>query len=571
MDEESSLTNPAFRKSKLTLYLWWALNVAIVVFVFLAFLMSTLAYSHSKNLANHFNNSFYEQQGGLIENKYKVGRSYNIKRGSITSFCDERNIELCEGLGPIWGRPFATRDAWSPAIQASIAQLSHLVSLYVHVVESDHNTLRASFVDTNSAYPMAINGTATLSLASPVTSIHARATNDQTTAVVMYTNANETYLQTVSVTAVGGQVTWSGTSIPLFHIHDPTQNGTLVRDIAVAGNWIIVSYGYYDQGAKYEVYVLDNTAPGRLRLLTGVPHWTFGLQVVEILATRYLGDGYIIQSNANSAALGKIDFNGNTISMIATASFFVHFRSLTITQLEGDLVLFVGSQVEFVDTPLTISMLLQWSNVTNTLRAHWPTNLLANHDHLLVGDQVSVCYHPPTSFEPFGGIFFTYVDALTRRAKIARARPVWTDDNVHVLPSPSLDISSHQYGRFNSWLAPQVHCPVGGNRGLLLIVVQDLLSNFNSFVWSGGYRYAGLAQEHGAAGATLDVIRAGISTGYERLIPGFTYYAWNNGTIAPFTSIAELFTPNGYPFPIGTALSENKLHLEPEAFERFSV
>ena len=58
--------------------------------------------------------------------------------------------------------------------------------------------------------------------------------------------------------------------------------------------------------------------------------------------------------------------------------------------------------------------------------------------------------------EPYGGIFFTYIEARSQRAKIVRARPVWTDNNLHLLPSPALDISAHRYGRFRSWLVPTI-------------------------------------------------------------------------------------------------------------------
>jgi len=571
MDETSSLTNPSFQKTRLTLYLWWGLNISIVIFVFLAFLFSTLSYVNSNNLAKNVNDTFISQQGGLIENTYNVSTVWSVRKGSVVSFCGRANAELCEGLGPLWSRPFFSHDSWTPAILGSIAQLTPAVSVYLHVVESDHLTLRVSYVDTG-LYP-AVNHTALLTLKSPVSSIHARATSHPDTAVIMYTTANETFIQAVWVTSDGG-IKFAPKAYDLFPNHSPNENGTLVRNIAAVGTWTLVSYAYWGEGAKYEVFTVDPTnADYGLTQLTGLPAWSFGLRIEEIVDTLYLGNGFILQATANLASYGLVDFNAKIIHALAQADYFARFHSLSLTQLEGDMVLFVGTQVDFVDQPLTLSMIVQWSNNSNapSLKPHIPTNLLGTNNHIIVNDVVSVCYHPPSSYEPFGGIFFSYVDGLSRKAKIARARPTLTNGNLHVLPSPPLDVSSHQYGRYQSWLTPRLVCPVGTGPSHVLIVLQDFNSAFNTFVWAGGYRFAGIAQAAATAGKGVDVVRQGISTANERFTPGFTYYAWNDGTLAPFTSFAELFTPNGYPYPIGTAIGEEKLHLELEAFDRLGT
>jgi hypothetical protein len=320
--------------------------------------------------------------------------------------------------------------------------------------------------------------------------------------------------------------------------------------------------------------VYDNTQPSKLRQLP-TKGGNFGISVVDTLVAHYLGNGYILYSNANQAAMGKITFdNANpTIVSVGTADYYVHFNSLQIHGVGtpqasgGGQLIFVGSQVAFVDTPLTVSMFVQWSPTTPFLTVHQPTNLLGNQEHEPYFGQVSVCYQQPTPYEPYGGIFYSYVDALSQRAKLVRARPTYTDFNLHLLPSPALDISAHKYGRFRSWLTPTIRCNIATSPGHVLIAVQDFLPVFNTFTWHGGYRYAGLAQSSASASATISVVRSGISAGYEKLTPGFTYYVWNNGTIAPFTSIFELFTPNGYPFPIGTAITPDQIHIEPEAFD----
>jgi hypothetical protein len=570
MDEDSSLTNPGMRKKSPVLYLWWALNVFIVIFVFLAFLMSTLSYTHSLNLANQVNNSYYTTQGGLIERTYTVAPSYAVKRGSVASFCGADNLQLCEGLGPVWNRPFFATESWSPAIATSIAQLTPSVSVYFHVVDADHTTLRATFIDTSSANPPSVKNTATLTLTSAVTSLHARPTSDPTVAAVMYTTHNETYLHTVTVTAAG-TVLFSPLAVDLFHIYDPNQNGTLHRELATVETWLLVTYGYEDNGASYSVFTVDpSNAQTKLRSET-LNRGSFGIPVVDTLATVYLGDGYILQSNAYTLQLGKVDFNAKAIQSLGSADMMAHFRFLQLHLFHNNSVLAVGTQTLFVDVPRTLTVFIEWSPTAPFLRTHVPTNLLGTQNHRPQNFLISLCYLPPHPEEPYGGVFFSYLDSISNRAKIARSRPVWSNNDLHLLPSPSLDISSHRYNRFdNQWTAPPtLTCNVGTGNEHVLVTLQDFTSSFNTFVWAGGYRYAGIAQDNVGEGKELDIVRAGISSKHERLIPGFSYYMWNNGTIAPYTSFHELFTPNGFPMPIGTAISNSQLHLEQEAFDRF--
>ena len=73
--------------------------------------------------------------------------------------------------------------------------------------------------------------------------------------------------------------------------------------------------------------------------------------------------------------------------------------------------------------------------------------------------------------------------------------------------------------------------PIGTGANHVLVTLQDFRSSFNTFTWAGGYRYAGVAQNQEAAGKEVDVIRAGISSAHDRLIPGFSYYGNNIITV----------------------------------------
>jgi hypothetical protein len=570
MDEDSSLTNPGYRKSSssITLILWWALNIGIVVFVFLAFLMSTLSYAHGKDFANQVNNSFITQQGGLIEKTYNVAPAWTVKKGSVASFCGHDNTQLCEGLGPNWNRPFYATSSWSPAVSVSVAQLSLYASVYFHVVDADHNTLRATYIESSAAAPPTTKGTASITQAGPVTSIHARPTGTANVAVVMYTTHNQTFLQAVTVTN-DGNVTFNPNAITLFNDYNPIENGTLHRDIAIAESWILITHAYDTEAPLYQVYVVD---PGQLSGLRPITPQSisFGLFIWEAIATEYLGQGFIVQATSNAIALAQIDFVAATIKPLKYAELFVILRFLQIHALANNSLLLVGTQTDYVDDPLSMTLFVEWYTAQPYLRTHVPTNLLGNQFHRLQNYYVSLCYLPPSDLEPYGGIFFTYLDGFSNRAKIARARPVWSNDDLHLLPSPSLDISSHRYNRFNSTYtaAPHLTCPIGTGANHVLVTLQDFRSSFNTFTWAGGYRYAGVAQNQEAAGKEVDVIRAGISSAHDRLIPGFSYYVWNNGTLAPFTSYHELWSPNGFALEIGTAISTHQLHLEPEAFDR---
>jgi len=410
-----------------------------------------------------------------------------------------------------------------------------------------------------------------------VTSIHGRPTSVTNIGVVMYTTHNQTFLQTVTVNPQNGGVTFSQAWVTLFETHDPLHNGTLHRNIAIVESWILITYAYEGEGANYEVYTIDTTQSATLLRKLNFVKGSFGIVAIDTIATDYLGNGYIMQANGNSVSMGKIDLNAVTITAAASLDLDVHFNFLQIYSYHNNSVLFVGTQTLWVDEPRTLSLFVEWYTAAPFLRSHFPTNLLATQNTRIQNFQVSLCYLPSNPQEPYGGIFFTYVDAQSDRAKIVRARPVWTNDNLHLLPSPSLDISSHRYDRFHngpviSYVAsPHVTCPIGTGSDHVLVTLQDFTSSFNTFSWAGGYRYAGIAEAAATEGKDLDIIRAGISQGHERLVPGFAYYMFNNGSLAPFTSIHELFTSTGFSYPIGTALTDRQLHIEPEAFDRLGT
>lgn len=245
-------------------------------------------------------------------------------------------------------------------------------------------------------------------------------------------------------------------------------------------------------------------------------------------------------------------------------------------------------------------MVLEWSTQTPYITAFSPSNLLATEDQNLLEFRLHSCYVPSSTNvrlplkttwpniiqEPKGELFFTYTDTVTNRARIVRAKVANIGQQVQLLPSPPLDISTFDYHKYGHSVPPLVACPgqsVNGGPGAVLVAYQYLGTFLNSFVWEGGYRYAGIAQENFTANtkgtppppfqlafnitADLLVVREGISAGHSNLQVGFSYYMHNSGRLYPYTSLVELFTPNSFVHRVGVAISETQLLLDPYVFE----
>lgn len=565
-DENISLTNPrsSVQRGSRTLYLWWGLNVLLVIFVFLAFLFSTLTYSHSKHLAKEVNNSFITQQGGLIQQTYKVSTNFSVLKGQAVSFCATNQV--CSGLGPEWGEPFYGTGSATPAVMGGLVQLTPTVAVYAAVSDSDHTMVRVTVLDTSAS--SAVRGTSTIATGDTISALEIITTSNNKIAAVFYSSHNVSYIVAASVSDDSKSLSL-GAPIQVYTV-DTINNGPFRYDFAHVGQYILVTYAHDHEGANYAFYSVDTSSSSKFTKVD-VDVSKFSVQAIATLATAYLDGthgGWFIQGNANSLKLGWIDYQNKRVDSLANAALNgYYFDTLTITKAFDSYVVVTGVQFEYVDTPLTLSLIVQWNQAAPYLTVYSPTNLLGTQNHQLLRDQLSVCYVPPFDEEPLGGLFYTYVDAQSLRAKLMRARTAVINGQPQLLPSPSVDISTIQYGKHGSWLAPLLSCPTVSNRAV--VVVQDFYSIFNTFSWKGGFRYAGLAQADAGQGKDVNVVRQGISSGHTGLIPGFHYYMYNNGTLAPYTSIAEVFTPNGFPWRVGTALTDTLLYLEDDIFDRF--
>jgi len=561
MDEDAPLTRP-FHVNRPS-YGWWALQIGIAVFVFLAFLFSILAYTTSNKTNQQFNNAYTTPGSMSLKHTYKVNAARNVRKGNVVSFCEEHRI--CEGLGPVWEhRPFYAPGTTTPAALASLNQLSPALAVYTWTSTADHTVINCATINTLEEPGFRLH--AQLQLLNPVTSLRVRPLLEHSLIahswVIMYTDHNITYLQVG--TATNTTITF-GTSQVLFSV-DPLANYTILSDITIAESWIIVTWGQAGQSAAtYTVYELDPAANTRLRRVD-YNSQSFSIPVRGVIRSAYLGNNTFIQSCANHIQIGMISWTNPRITLLGYADIPAYFRTLHITPMFGNRIAFTGVQVDFVDEPITLSMVVEYSSKNPYLTTYYPTNLLATHNDQLVNYQLQVCYHNPYNAEPFGGLFFTYVDAFTLMAKIVRAKVTRTSySQVQLLPSPALDISSAKYGTYGSWEAPIITCPTANEE--ILIAYQDRQTMFDMFTWSGGFRFAGVAETDGKEGDDVSVVRTGVASGFSDLQTGFQYYVYNDGFLAPHTSYLELFTPNGHRRHIGVAISPSELLLEYDAFD----
>jgi hypothetical protein len=549
--------------------IWWILTIAILIFSFFAFVFAVASFANTKSLQYGVNNNFYNQQGGLIEETYAISaKSVAFDAGTVLSFCDSAS-SVCPGLGPRWNQTLYPPGSFSPAVVGDLVQISPDLAVYAWATAAAPNTLRVIAIRTSSDPPAftSLNPTL-LPLDGPVSWISLKAYSSSSF-VVAYNSHNSSYLVGGSATPTTAVVL--GISVNMFEI--PYTADGFVVDVSVLKNsYILVTYGPNSVGASFLGYTLSGMYFSPINV---AKTFGYGIQITNDVSTTYLGNAsgveYFLQATGDKAVLGSFSFASGVLalSLLRTLAYTnVFYDTVSASSLLNGYIAIAGVQTEQLDVALTISIVLQWSTQSPYLTSFTPSNLLETQEHQLVNNQLSSCYVPPTSNEPAGELFFSYVDSLSDRAKLIRAKIASTSNNdVQLLPSPPIDISTFTYTQFGTSIAPLVACPSSSG---VLVAYQYLGTYFNTFVWEGGYRFAGIAEESydpQSSKSSMLVLRQGISESHRELQAGFSYYLTNSGHLRPHTSIYELFSPTGFSARIGVAISNTHLLLEPYVFE----
>jgi len=271
--------------------------------------------------------------------------------------------------------------------------------------------------------------------------------------------------------------------------------------------------------------------------------------------------------------LAKIDFVAGGVASYAQVDLGTHlFQGLSVVPVsDRNLIVLVGSQND-IEGNIAMTQVVSWSTAQPYLTVHNPTSLLPTSMLTVYRNDIRSCYVAPNAHHPFGVLLFTYVDALSGLVMLVRGKIDVYGSYVWVLPSPHVVVSLiPYYNAFtsNRTVGPQLVCPPNNQKAYLLY--QSEPPTMNSFIWHGGYRLAGIAENEGGPGTSIQIVRVGTTTVTPYpLQAGFSYYANNSGIIHSTLSVNEQWSPNGWGYRLGTALSESQLLLDFEVIDRIN-
>lgn len=447
--------------------------------------------------------------------------------------------------------------------------LTPVLAVYSWVVAGDPNSLRVVAIRSDVSPPYAATPVV-LSLSFPISWLAVRAYGPSSF-VVGYNTHNTSYIMGGTV-ATSGQINL-GPAVSMFAV--PYTVDGFPMDVVVINSAILVTFGPNNEGASFKAFSLSGTTLSSININS-----QYGLQLVNAVVSVSLGNvegvEYMLQATGTASAVSIFSYSPNTntlsISALKTLSYTdILFDTLTATSLFNGYIALAGVQIERLETPLAISLVLQWTTQSPYLNEFFPSNLLETQEHQLVGNVLSVCYTPPSpnaGGATQGDLFFAYVESRSDRGKLVRAKIASTSPgNVQLLPSPAIDISTFTYTQYGIAIPPLLSCPSALG---VLVAYQNLGTFFNHFVWEGGYRYAGIAQESfdpSTSKKAVSVMRQGISVPHGSLQPGYSYYVTNSGHLRPHTSLTEMFTASSNLARIGVAISDSQLLIDPYVFE----
>eukprot|EP01113_Clastostelium_recurvatum_P025258 TRINITY_DN303_c0_g1_i3.p1 TRINITY_DN303_c0_g1~~TRINITY_DN303_c0_g1_i3.p1 ORF type:complete len:602 (+),score=160.48 TRINITY_DN303_c0_g1_i3:32-1807(+) len=587
MENEFSPLNPsAGRHRKLSLALWWILNIALVVFVFFAFVLSAATLAKEKVIEKKVVTNSQGTGEVEITNTYKVAQNHQVPRGTVVSFTDNPN-EVGRGLGPQWETPVQLTEAYTTAAYAEMDALSPSAAVYVFVTKVEPLNIRVRLVNTPATANVSLGGFMNHTTDAQVRFLHVRSITSTSFAILYSTSVNwtssySTYLITGTTSSDYSTVTLYTTQLVGYGM-----GWNVTRDILVLKNeaapaaapqsWVLISWGVYEVNLVHNWFFWDNNN-NNLQPLSVTNN---GLIVAADWPMRslYLSQGYFVLGTGSGITLAQVNWNQQapSVSQSQQVQFVNHqYASLEITNVNTNNVLVLsGVQREGNEGPMAMTQIIEYKlAMGNALTVHFPVSLLPSIRAQPLNYHVRSCFIQPDTWHPNGVLLFTYVDSESGMASLVRGKINRVSDSygeyMWTVPSPRVLISTIPYtSYFNDFdtFGPILLC----QPSKAIIAYQSKPATINSFFWHGGYRIAGIAQADAGQGQNVQVTRLGSAKSFVYpLITGYSYYANNSGAIHPMTSLNDLYTPNGWPNRIGVALGQSELLLDWEVVDRIN-
>jgi len=572
---------------------WWALNVFLVIFIFLAFVLAAVSLKEVHDIDNDITtNSVVSSSAFIVVENVKVAQNHNVKKGTVVSYTDNPN-EVGAGIGPIWGVPAYNTDAFSAAYTADVAQFSDTqYSFYAFVTHGQPYVFHFQVLRTPSSGGIAVWGLTTFDLSiinpdnvgSVISDIRVKIIGPQHYAVLYHIINNSTGNSSYIVTGNLGN-DWAS-----FYVNTPMAISSdsanyVVSDIVVVTtapnitppvSWLIVFLGINGQTCSNYYYLVDLGAANLLTILSGVGgQFTFTCQWP--LRSEFLGSGLFIIGNQQFVALASVDFVGNNVNPLAQLPWGILYESLHFSQIPSKgIVVAVGIQLEGLEQPTPITQIIQWQNKATYLTLQRAVSLLSTFTPTIYRNHIRSLYLPPDNWHPNGALLFTYVDSISGLAVTVRGKLDQYENYYWVIGSFAVLVSSNEYlyrppgftpprQGLPEPLGPLLFGPTA--QGQAAYIYHSIPNAYNTFYWQGGYKLAGIASSAGTGGQKISVTRTGTAPSEYPLHTGFAYYANNTGDLHSSLSVSDQFTPNGWGFRIGSAISASEVIIDFEIFD----
>eukprot|EP01112_Ceratiomyxa_fruticulosa_P012319 TRINITY_DN3402_c0_g3_i3.p1 TRINITY_DN3402_c0_g3~~TRINITY_DN3402_c0_g3_i3.p1 ORF type:complete len:566 (+),score=123.07 TRINITY_DN3402_c0_g3_i3:109-1806(+) len=548
---------------KLSVYVWWALNFFLVLFAFLAMVLSAASLHKSADISRTFTtNNNYAAWNMVLSSSYKVAPGQSVQKGQMVSFVGIDNNgspQIAPGLGPQWGTPaFAGWQA--PASSADISQLSSAASIYAWVSSNIPTVLQIGLLSTPASGGVNMVAYTNFTLPNSISFVKVKALNP-TNFALMYSTGDGVTTFRVDNIAAGyvdtGLTTITVSPSSIVINNDPTY---AIRELSVITNeansnqaWAQVSHGIEGGPCVFDIYQFNTNSLGYLQKLT-VTQNNYLLTCQWPVTAKYISGGYFVVSNGVNLVLAQANWASSTITGINTVTLPKVFGTLEITVVSSTQLVLSGVQMPGVEGPQPIVEVVQIAN-GNLLLPSPAINMFPSIVATLYRGHLRACYYN-------NYLLFTYVDSFFGIASLIRGEFVSNSYGTFVLPSTRIAVSTLNYtDNFfgTSSYGPLLVCPTASQSALF--VYQAFPPAFNTFTWGGGFKLGGIAQSSGSAGQSVNVVKSGISYAHQNLETGFGYYVTNTGNLYPVQAMTQTFTPNGIPIRIGDALSSNNLVL----------
>eukprot|EP01113_Clastostelium_recurvatum_P022250 TRINITY_DN264_c0_g1_i4.p1 TRINITY_DN264_c0_g1~~TRINITY_DN264_c0_g1_i4.p1 ORF type:complete len:605 (+),score=125.90 TRINITY_DN264_c0_g1_i4:54-1868(+) len=587
-------------RSRRALYLWWGLNISLVLFVFLAFVFSAASLAQMETVEHSIITNNLILNGGLvpITRSYAVTQGQNVAKGSVTSFTYSGDV--AQGLGPRWQQQ-STFAANASASHSDVTQLFYANdtgphgSVYAYVPSNNPSMVTATIIVTLPGENITFSGSISLTVQNNATIEHVQvAAIGQSYFVVLYTfltNATGEpeptwYTNIVLGSIIGGlQTVYFGTPQTLMFRNELYVIDMLVINDEQQGHFSesIIQFASGSIGGPCEFkYFQVSAMPVGFKQVTLNTNG-FGFTCSFPLASTYLSGGYFMMANQQTVGLAQATWDTNdlpSISPFGQIDFSHMYESIHLTPVGQGFVVISGIQQEGLEGPVIMTQVVEYRSQLPFLKVNWPMALIPSIPVQAYRHHIRATWVPPMKNQPDGVLVFTYVDAWTNLTTIIRGSlDNWSAPNgdtfYYIMGGARVLVSTVPYtntGFFNHNPRPDGPLIWTASEKICYIYQGTSPSTINSFIWQGGFRIAGVAQANAQSGQSVNVTRFGSvpPPGNFPLLTGFSYYPANDGSIRSSLSVNDVFTSNGYPYRLGVAISDTAIHLDDRVVNRIN-